>query len=58
MYTWFITIHNLVFRPLRIGLGLKIPNGLKLWLIYAYIGVILTTYDTRDDPPGRTVDSP
>ena len=32
---WLITIHDLVFGPLRIGLGLfQIPTGLNLWLIH------------------------
>ena len=58
MYTWLITIHNLGFRPLRIGLWLfQIPNGLNLWLInwgdpnhLRYLDDPPSTVDSHDDP--------
>ena len=47
MVQWVITM--VIIRPQGSGCGVSIPNGLFTGL-YKW-GVILTTYDTWDDPP-------
>ena len=44
-----ILISMVSFRPLRIGLWDPFQMAMKM----AYMGVILTTYDTWDDSPSR-----
>ena len=48
---YVVNNHGEYVSPLKIGLWDHFQNGLSLHGLY--MGVILTTYDTWDDPPSR-----